>query len=46
MPGGPDYYRCAQRRRTWRDMSGWERKLWHRQQQSREIRGLPPLRKP
>jgi hypothetical protein len=45
MPGGPEAcYRYH--RRTWREMSGWERKLWYRQQQSRAFRGLPPLRKP
>jgi hypothetical protein len=45
MPSLGDY-NCRQRRRTWATMGRSERKAWHRQQQSREIRGLPPLRKP
>ncbi len=45
MPGGPDYFR-SYRRRTWREMNGWERKLWYREQQTRASRGLPPLPKP
>lgn len=47
MPGGPDCYRCYRRGpKTWREMGVSERKRWYREQQSREIRGLMPLRKP